>query len=76
LADSSFRKLIKELEKTHTIQIVDVLDKGKTSEKRELCYRITADLELPELPLSDDAKEEIKVAVKQKLTVSIFLFLS
>ncbi len=67
LADSSFRKLIKELEKTHTIQIVDVLDKGKTSEKRELCYRITADLELPELPLSDDAKEEIKVAVKQKI---------
>jgi primosomal protein N' (replication factor Y) (superfamily II helicase) len=67
LADAPFRKTLKEWEKRELIHIVDVLDKVKTSEKRELCYRKLTTVELPETIEGEAGKEALKAAARQEI---------
>lgn len=67
LAEASFRKTLEELEGRELIHIDDVLDKAKTSEKRELCYRVVKTVELPESIEGDEGKEALKNAAKQEI---------
>ncbi|AGF79697.1 replication restart DNA helicase PriA [Desulfocapsa sulfexigens DSM 10523] len=59
LIETQFSKAIDELKQKKLIRIVDVLDKVKTSEKLELCYRKTTTIELPQL---GEAEQETAVA--------------
>ena len=66
LADKQYVKAIKELEKKEIIYLDDVLDKAKTSEKKELCYRKTTTLEFPEIKQDASEKEMFKEAAQQE----------
>jgi primosomal protein N' (replication factor Y) (superfamily II helicase) len=67
LADAEYRKAVKELESRELIYIDDVLDKAKTGEKRELCYRQLTTVDLPESIEGDAGKNALKEAAKQKI---------
>lgn len=76
VADVAFSKIVKDWVRRNLIHIVDVLDKAKTSEKSELCYRQVLSVELPEITEGDAGKEAFKNASKQvvngkRLTVSM-----
>ncbi|MCK5071435.1 MAG: DEAD/DEAH box helicase family protein, partial [Desulfocapsa sp.] len=66
LADKQYVKAIKELEKKEIIYLDEVLDKAKTSEKKELCYRKITTLEFPEIKQDASEKEMFKEAAQQE----------
>lgn len=76
LSEKGTRTVLEEWKHKKIIEIVDVLDREVVSEKRELCYRQTADIDLPDTIDGDSGKEQLKVAASQevngkKLSVSL-----
>lgn len=65
LADSRWRKILKNWQKQGAIRIENVLDKQKTSEKREICYSSSSSISLPVEIGGEEWKEELKRAAKQ-----------
>ena len=65
LADTKYRKLLKDLQKQECIKIEDVLDKQKTSEKRELCYSNISSIDLPAEIEGKEWRKELTRSAKQ-----------
>lgn len=67
LSEKATRTVLEEWKHKKFIEIVDVLDREVVSEKRELCYRQTADIDLPDTIDGDSGKEQLKVAASQEV---------
>ena len=65
LADSKWRKLIKDWQEQDRITIEKVLDKQKTSEKRELCYSNNSSVSLPGQIKGEEGADDFKKYAKQ-----------
>jgi primosomal protein N' (replication factor Y) len=66
MADSAFKKALKEYQRAGLIEVLEVLDQEKTSAKQEVCYRQLQDIPLPETVDGDDGPAALKAAAKQQ----------
>jgi len=67
LADKSVKARLEEWKGSGLAEVVDVLDREVVGEKSELCYRITAHVDLPEAIEGDVGKEQLKIAASQEV---------
>jgi primosomal protein N' (replication factor Y) (superfamily II helicase) len=67
LADKTLRVVLEEWQNKGLTEVVDVLDKEVVSEKLELCYRLTAHVDLPETIEGDAGKEQLKTMASQEV---------
>jgi len=65
--DSAWKTLLKDWRDSGSVRITEVLDKQKTSEKRELCYVSRNRVVLPEEPDDNADPAAIKKAAKQTI---------
>ena len=66
-ADKAVRAVLEEWQKKGLVEVVDILEREIVSEKRELCYRQTGDVDLPDTIEGDIGKEQLKTASCQEV---------
>ena len=67
LIDNDYKKLINQWQEDGIAAFHDILDKAKTSEKRELCYVRKNAVELPGSIEGEEGRKALKAATRQKV---------
>ncbi len=65
--DNKWKKLIRKWKESRIVEVVKVLDKSRISEKRELCYIIQKQINLPDSIETEEGKKALRKVAGQKI---------